>query len=109
MNGTGYISDPFNLFGGIKEFTAATFTGTATPDGANPGRYTMSPLVITPSVAVGPTDFTVAIYQASGGQLFWLDEDTGDTFQGPLEQQAAVVTPLPSAKVKPQASAIQKK
>ena len=105
LNGTGYISDPFADFnGGTKVFSGATFTGTATPDGSNPGRYLMSvsPLVITPA-RPGVASYDVAVYQASGAQLFWLDENDTDFFMGPIEQQGAVVTPLQAAEIaKPQ-------
>jgi hypothetical protein len=31
--------------------------------------------------------FTVAIYQANGGQLFWLNEDAKSMFLGPIEKE----------------------
>ena len=111
MTGSGDIADPF-LFFDTKNalFTGASFTGTATADAENPGRYTISPLAVLPPVeGDSPTDFTVVLYQANGTQLFWMDEDTFSYFLGPVEGQAAVVTPLPSAKVKAQAQPIQKK
>jgi hypothetical protein len=42
-------------------------------------------------------DFNVVIYQASGGQLFWMGEDAFGTFLGPLEQQQSL-TGLPEAR-----------
>jgi len=49
--------------------------------------------------AAGP-NFDMVIYQASGGQLFWLDYDTSLTTVavGPLEQQGSL-TGLPAAKL----------
>jgi len=109
FNGTGYISDPFALFDGTnKLFQGATFSGTATPDGSNPGRYTMTPFVITPP-GDEPTDFTTVVYQASGTQLFTMDEDDFSYWLGPVEQQGETVTPLPSAKVRALAKPAQKK
>ena len=113
LNGTGDISDPYGYFGGVNPvITGATFTGTATPDGSNPGRYLMSatPLAVTPPT-LATFDFTVAVYQASGDQLFWVDDDTeASLFAGPLEQQGAVVTPLQAAAiVKPHTVAAQNK
>ncbi|HXX44301.1 MAG TPA: hypothetical protein VEJ38_06205 [Candidatus Acidoferrales bacterium] len=99
LTGTGDISDPFGLFGGVNPvMSGATFAGTAIPDGSNPGRYEMDPLAITPP-ELGESDLLVAVYQASGGQLFWIDDDDGDWFMGPLEQQAAPVTPLQAAAI----------
>ena len=111
LNGLGYISDPFEVFDGEhKLFSGVSYTGTATPDGSNPGRYFMSttPLLITPSGEEG-VDFTVAIYEAGPGQLFMVDQDDFAAFTGPIEQQAANVSPLPSAKVKAQTKPTQKK
>jgi hypothetical protein len=94
LSGTGNISDPFGLFGGVNPvMSGATFAGTATPDGSNPGRYEMDPLAISPP-SLSTADFLVGLYQASGGQLFWIDDDDTYSFMGPLEQQAATVTPL---------------
>jgi len=50
---------------------SAKFTGTATPDPSNAGRYTLELAV---AVAADPVNFDTVIYQASGGLLFWLDE-----------------------------------
>jgi len=97
LTGTGLVSDPFFTFSGNPTDPGSTFSGTATPDGAHPGRYTMfaSPLAIT---AGGSTlDFQVVVYQASGGQLFWLDEDVLSLSLGPLEQQGSL-TGLPAGK-----------
>ena len=112
LNGTGYVSDPFADFNAAtKVFSGSTFTGTATPDGSNPGRYliSVSPLVITPA-RPGVASYDVAVYQASGTQLFWLDENDTDVFMGPIEQQGAVVTPLQAAEIaKPQPKPAPKK
>ena len=97
LTGTGLVSDPFFTFSGNPTDSGSTFSGTATPDGAHPGRYTMfaPPLAIT---AGGSTiDFQVVVYQASGGQLFWLDEDVLSLSLGPLEQQGSL-TGLPAAR-----------
>ena len=97
LTGTGLVSDPFFTFSGNPTDSGSTFSGTATPDGAHPGRYTMfaSPLAVT---AGGSTiDFQVVVYQASGGQLFWLDEDVLSLSLGPLEQQGSL-TGLPAAR-----------
>jgi hypothetical protein len=96
LSGTGLVSDPFAFFGASPaNYSGVTFAGTASPDGTNAGRYTI-PLAIS-VVSGSPFDFSVVIYQASGGQLFWLDEDGSDVFFGPLEQQGSL-TGLPAAR-----------
>jgi hypothetical protein len=104
LNASGLVSDPFDIITGSPLENGTTFTGTATADGANPGRYTMSPLVFTPP-ASGATNLSVVIYQAGGGQLFVLDEDDFTLFLGPVEKQAATVTPLAVVRAKTQANA----
>jgi hypothetical protein len=89
LSGTGLVSDPFAFFSASSaNYSGVPFAGTATPDGTNAGRYTI-PLNIT-AVAGSPVDFQVVIYQASGGQLFWMDEDNLSLFLGPIEQQGSL-------------------
>ena len=93
LSGTGLVSDPYSFFSSTATDTGVGFSGTAVADTNNPGRYT-----ITPAITVGaPVDFNVVIYQASGGQLLWLDEDSNDLFLGSLQQQGSL-TGLPAAK-----------
>jgi len=105
LTGTGLVSDPFCFFifsPGI--YSDLPFSGTVTPDPFNPGRYTLT-LNVTAAGSLVP--FQVVIYQASGGQLFWVDEDTTvtypndqigtDLFSGSL-QQVGSLTALPAAR-----------
>jgi hypothetical protein len=66
----------------------------------NDGRYFINPLV----VETGPdTTFNlsdVAVYQASGGQLFWVDTEEGRYFLGPLEQGTAPTSDAREAQAK---------
>jgi hypothetical protein len=105
---TGLVSDPFeSLTAGATTVTGATFTGTPLPDPnpANQGRFSMLSSNTTPNplaavIGTSPnTSFDVVIYQASAGQLFWLNVDTSkqDVFVGPLEQQSASLTGIPGA------------
>jgi hypothetical protein len=95
-NAAGLLSDPFFIFNATQSdgTDTATFSGMATPDKVNAGRYTIK-LGVT--VAADPS-YTTVIYQADGGQLFWLDEDANDVsvFLGVLQQQGAL-TGLPAA------------
>jgi hypothetical protein len=85
----GIISDPFGAFnsGVSAGYTGVSLTGTATPDGVNLGRYTMlsSPLAVNIS-GLGVSDLSVVIYQASGDQLIWMEEDTNSLFGGTIQQ-----------------------
>lgn len=107
LNGTGLVSDPFAFFVAYTagDYSAVPFSGTAIPDPLNAGRYTIS-LSVTAGGASVP--FQVVIYQASGGQLFWMDEDTSvtypndqvgsDVFSGSLQQQGSLAS-LPTARI----------
>src|SRR6266567_1042808 len=81
---TGLVSDPFLTLGTPHTTSVAdTFSGTPLADGSNPGRYSMlSTNVVPNSLATvidgSPVDFDLVMYQASGGQLFWLEFDTSD-------------------------------
>ncbi|MGA7559243.1 MAG: hypothetical protein WCF61_04900 [Terriglobales bacterium] len=94
---TGLVSDPFAIFNATPPdgTDTATFSGTAAPDHLSPGRYT-----ITLGMALTGDDpaYGTVIYQAGGGQLFWLDmdENGASVFLGPLEQQGSL-TGLPTA------------
>jgi hypothetical protein len=59
-------------------------SGTATADPANPGRFTL-PL----TVALTPTSpaLTFVIYQASTGDLVWVETDTTQYVSGTIQQQ----------------------
>jgi hypothetical protein len=101
LNGTGLVSDPgtFFYFGDAPTNSGVTFSGTAAPDTTHSGRYTLagSGLAVTIS-GRGTYDYsTVVIYQASGDQLFWMNEDSLTLFLGPLQQQA-LLSGLPGAK-----------
>jgi hypothetical protein len=97
-NAKGLLSDPFFIFNATQPdgTDTAKFTGTATADPLNAGRYNMT-LAVT--AAADPLNFTTVIYQASGGQLIWLDEnaDGASVFLGPLQQQGSLAS-LPAVK-----------
>jgi hypothetical protein len=92
----GLVSDPFFSMGTPDATSSGnTFAGTPLADSKHPGRYTMlsakDSLATVIDGATGP-NFDMVIYQASGGQLFWLDYDTALTTVslGPLEQQGSL-------------------
>lgn len=93
---TGLVSDPFFSMGTPDATSSGdTFVGTPLADTKNPGRYTMltgkDSLATVIDGTTGP-NFDMVIYQASGGQLFWLDYDTALTTVslGQLEQQGSL-------------------
>jgi len=96
LTGTGLVSDPTSFFSSKATDTNVNFSGTAVADGDNPGRYEIQSLAVT--VGTGsPIDFSVVIYQANGGQLFWLYDETESVFLGSLQQQGSL-TGLPQAR-----------
>lgn len=92
LNGSGDLNDVFGAFETGLPDSGILFSGTATPDGDNLGRYTI-PL----SINLGVT-LDVAIYQASAGQLFWLDEDDDSLSLGPVAQQGSL-TGIPGSTI----------
>ncbi len=91
LTGTGFLSDPFFTLGANSTNTKVLFQGTPLADTSNPGRYTMfssptyNPFNI--SILGIVTPFDVVVYQASGGQLFWMNEDQISVFVGSLQTQ----------------------
>jgi hypothetical protein len=91
LAGAALINDRGYFFDGDSLDIGATASGTSVPDGVNAGRYTI-PLVVSP-VDGSPATFPVTIYQASGGQLLWVDvneNDDEDLFLGSLQQQGSL-------------------
>jgi hypothetical protein len=95
LGGAGLVSDPFLTFAAQPTNSTVKFGGTPLADASNPGRYTMSltnpkpnPLRIVINRVV--SKFDVVIYQASGGKLIWLNEDSTSVFLGPLQQQGSL-------------------
>jgi hypothetical protein len=103
LAGTGFVSDPDGFFATPGTHTGVTFSGMATPDAVNAGRYTI-PLAIT-LLGSDPDNLAVVIYQASGGQLLLMDENERGMSLGSLQQQGSLTTMPASkgaeAKVKP--------
>ncbi|HMD15789.1 MAG TPA: hypothetical protein VKH18_03905 [Terriglobales bacterium] len=100
LSGAGLVSDPFFIFNNTQPdgTDTATFSATASPDPVNAGRYTTR-LDVTVTADPG---FAAVIYQAGGGQLFWLDTDENgeSVFLGSLQQQGSL-TALPAARKTP--------
>ena len=112
LNLTGDISDPFKTWSSNAFSSDNIFSGSPLADTSNPGRYSMwggntppNPLMVTPAGRF--PSFALVMYQANGGQLYWLDFDTSvpisRVFVGSLEQQGDLSgVPMPkAAAVKP--------
>ncbi len=100
FTGNGLLADPFYTLGANATNLKVGFSGTPLVDSSNPGRYTMlstnptaNPLNIKVDGLLTP--FDVVVYQASGGQLMWLDEDAISVFVGSLQQQG-LLTGIPA-------------
>jgi hypothetical protein len=99
LAGTGSLSDPFfTLDGGNGNafYNGVTVAETAAPDGSNPGRYTGT-LAATLGGGDGTQDFSVVTYQASGTQLYWMEDDDFGGLLGTFEQQGSL-TGMPAAR-----------
>jgi hypothetical protein len=89
LNTVGMFSDPWNYLTPVTTTdTGVFFAGTLTPDAINPGRYTL-PLSITASGGA-VAQFQTVVYQASGAQLYWLDEDNFSLWLGQMVQQGSL-------------------
>lgn len=112
FSGTGFASDPFfSLDGGVPGTatdSGVKFTSTPLPDPGNAGRYTMLTTNSTPNPleiklkGKAQQPFDVVMYQASGDQFFWLDEDASSVFLGSLQQLGSFTT-LPATKAQAKA------
>jgi hypothetical protein len=100
LSGSGLFNDPFGeVTGSDSQVSGATFTGTFAPDtvNANAGRYTTT--LIPTIVAGSPGAVSIAAYQASGTQLFFIEEDTTMTV-GQIQQQSSLSSDVKKAAVK---------
>jgi hypothetical protein len=106
LNGTGLVSDPtLDLTGDSPTNSGVTFSAAPLPDPSNLGRYTMlstntvpNPLSLTIDGTLFP--FNVVVYQASGSELLWIDQDQsslGSEFLGSLQQQGSL-SGIPAAR-----------
>jgi hypothetical protein len=111
LSGAGTLNDPSDVLGTQTPLvnSSTTFSSTLAPDQGNPGRFLVNQF----SMVVGDGAITIpyqaVIYQASGGQLFWLEnqgDGLGSVFSGQIQQQATL--PLGAAAVKAAAKKTQK-
>ena len=97
---TGLVSDPFLTLGTPHTTSSANpFSGTPLADLTNHGRFTMLDTNTAPNPLASTIDgsvntFNLIIYQASGGQLFWMQYEPAQpmVFFGQLQQQGSLTS-----------------
>jgi hypothetical protein len=101
LNGVGLLSDPLNdLTGDSTTNSGVGFSVTPAADSSHLGRYT-EPLGIT-ITGVSPSPALDAVmYQASGDELLWLNEDVSSVFFGSMQVQGSLAGLPTSAERKP--------
>jgi hypothetical protein len=92
LSGAGTLNDPADVLNteSLLVNAPATFTSTVAPDPTNPGRFLVDPLTVIVADGVVTIPYQAVIYQASGGQLFWLENQgdaLGSVFSGQIQQQ----------------------
>ena len=111
LSGAGIVNDPGDVLDTTNPLinTATTFSSTLLPDTSNTaGRYLLDPLNFIFGDGAAPVSFQGVIYQASGGQLFWMEngaDDDDSVFTGQIQQQTL---PLGAAAKKASAKQTQK-
>jgi hypothetical protein len=105
LSGTGAVSDPFAaLTSTAGEFSTVTFTGTATADADNAGRFTFDPLALSGTGFTSPVNSSFTAYQANASQLFLVQMDSNIESHGAIEEN----TLAPAAGARPAKSNNQK-
>ncbi len=95
LTGGGTLSDPFATLG-LNPSATLTFSAPITPDAVNVGigHYAISPFTVSNGAATPVSiPYDAAVYQASGGQLFWIEDGAdglGSVFGGQLQQQGTI-------------------
>lgn len=105
LSGAGLLNDPlFDLPGNSNgQYNDVTYAGTAVADNNNQGRYTMTGEGALDVQFGGGNeeDYSTVVYQANGGQLLWMEIDSGvsSVFGGSIQQQGSLTgLPQPAAK-----------
>jgi hypothetical protein len=92
LSGAGTLNDPADVLNtqNVLVNASATFTSTLAPDPNNPGRFLVDPLSVVVADGAITIPYQAVIYQANGGQLFWLENEgdgLGSVFSGQIQQQ----------------------
>jgi hypothetical protein len=99
LTGVGVVSDPTDVLGGASAVENITFgSSPIVPDTTNSaGRYLMDSFTVDAGDGAVTIPYGAVVYQASGGQLFWMENGSdsinnslgsfGSVFGGQLQQQ----------------------
>jgi hypothetical protein len=92
LSGAGTLNDPADVLNtqNVLVNASATFTSSLAPDPNNPGRFLVDPLTVVVADGAITIPYQAVIYQANGGQLFWLENEgdgLGSVFSGQIQQQ----------------------
>jgi len=100
LAGSGTISDPRMILNNAIS-TSVTFSGaTITADATNAGRFTITPITVPADALAGGTiSYSASVYQASSGQLFWI-EDGSDGLSSVFGGQIQATSTLGAAAAK---------
>ena len=95
LAGSGTLSDPRDLFG-LGSVDTATFSAPITPDTTTTaGRFEINPFMVTVNGNGAPITIPdmANAYQASGAQLFWIEDGAdlqSSVFGGQIQQESAL-------------------
>ena len=94
LTGGGTLSDPRTALG-LGTSDTVSFSAPISPDASNLGRYEITPFTLSISNGGAPitVPFIANAYQASGGQLFWIEDGAdglSSVFGGQLQQESAL-------------------
>ncbi len=100
LAGSGTISDPREILN-TAMVDSVTFSGaTITADATNAGRFTITPITVPANqVAGGTISYSASVYEASSGQLFWI-EDGSDGLSSVFGGQIQATSTLGAAAAK---------
>jgi hypothetical protein len=106
LSGAGILTDPADVLNVAQPQvnSSTTFTSTLAPDLANPGRFLVDPMTMIVGDGAATINYQAVIYQANGGQLFWMEnaaDGNNSVFSGQIQQQTI---PLGAAAKKTAAS-----
>ncbi|MGB8523325.1 MAG: hypothetical protein WCD43_10190 [Candidatus Acidiferrales bacterium] len=92
LSGAGFLNDPADILGTETPLvnSPTTFSSTLAPDPTNLGRFLVDSLTVVVGDGAITIPYQAVIYQASGGQLFWLEnqgDGLGSVFSGQIQQQ----------------------
>jgi hypothetical protein len=92
LSGAGILNDPADVLGTTEPLvnSGTSFTSTLVSDGLAQGRYLLDPINVIVGDGAATITYQAIVYQANGGQLFWLENaaDMNDSvFTGQIQQQ----------------------